>query len=64
MNPLESFAHKWKYSQVKKTVSQQYMCLSEGLYLIGDYFFGSFISDAFLSSEFLYDTLNKEGEFK
>jgi len=58
--PLESFAHKWRYSKVVKKINPRYQLSfkDKRIFLMGDYFFGATLDDAISSSSFLLDSLN------
>lgn len=55
IKPLESHAHKWRYSRVTKTMHPHYQLhFSDlGLYLAGDYFFGDDLNAAIKSANYL-----------
>lgn len=58
--PLESFAHKWRYSKVVKKIHPRYQLSfkDKHIFLVGDYFFGDTLNDAISSSRFLLNYFN------
>ena len=58
--PFESHLHKWRYSQVLRTLNPRYQIhfKDKGIYLAGDYFFGSDLNSAIASSNFLINQLS------
>lgn len=55
LNPLESHAHKWRYSRVLKTLHPRYQISfkDKSVYLVGDYFFGNDLNAAIKSANYL-----------
>lgn len=59
IKPLESHAHKWRYSKVTQTINPRYQLhfKDQKIYLAGDYFFGNDLNAAIDSSNYLLKNL-------